>query len=242
MQPKRSKYDTNPLDENVAERADKDWGRDTGLPDDTPTQAMSGAPTSEIGNTSNEAAENPETEAPTRRMDDSYRSVFAYGQSSATTYQAPRMPDANIYQPPPGPPPQIYQPPPIPVIASRPGSNKVAGLGIPEKWAAMLPYLPVWPAIVIGIVELLLVPRTETRTRFHASQALVIQIGVTALSMLLTFGSLFTERFTGAGLFNVATTVLLIIAMVRVWKGKPVALTLLDEPRKWIDEKIKPRK
>ena len=30
MQPKRSKYDTNPLDGNVAERADQDWGRDTG--------------------------------------------------------------------------------------------------------------------------------------------------------------------------------------------------------------------
>jgi hypothetical protein len=30
--------------------------------------------------------------------------------------------------------------------------------------------------------------------------------------------------------------------MVRVWKGKPLALTPLDEPRKWLDEKIKPRK
>ena len=115
MQPKRSKYDTNPLDGNVAERADQDWGRDTGLRDDPPTQSMSGGVTSEIGRTSNEAARsNPETEAPTRRIDDSYRSVFAYGQTQATTYQPPRMPDANIYQPPPGPPPQLYQRPPAP--------------------------------------------------------------------------------------------------------------------------------
>ena len=123
MQPKRSKYDTNPLDENVAERADQDWGRDTGTRDDPPTRAMSGAPTSEIGRSSNEAARvDPETEAPTRRIDDSYRSVFAYGQSQATTYQPPRMPDANIYQPPPGPLQHIYQPPPA-LAGAKPGSQ-----------------------------------------------------------------------------------------------------------------------
>ena len=148
MQPKRSKYDTNPLDGNVAERADQDWGRDTGSRDDPPTQSMSGGVTSEIGRTSNEAARsNPETEAPTRRIDDSYRSVFAYGQSQATTYQPPRMPDANIYQPPPGPPPQLYQHPPAPAGA-KPGSHKVAGLGIPEKWAVMLPYIPFFIAMI----------------------------------------------------------------------------------------------
>ncbi|HEY3104705.1 MAG TPA: hypothetical protein VGJ69_14035 [Pyrinomonadaceae bacterium] len=243
MEPKRSKYDTNPLDEQVADDAETEWGRHTAPHQNPPTETVSGSATRDIGRTANEAARShPETEAPTRRIDDTYPSVFAYGQPRGVTYQPPQMPVANIYQPPPVPPPQIYQPPPIPVIAARPGSNKVAGLGIPERWAVMLPYLPVWPAIVIAIVELVLVPRTETRTRFHASQALVVQIGVTALSMLLTFGSLFTERFTGAGLFNIATTILLIIAMVRVWKGKPLALTPLDEPRKWLDEKIKPRK
>ena len=242
MQPKRSKYDTNPLDGNVAESADRDWGRDTESPIDPPTQSVSGAATREIGRTSNEAARsNPETEAPTRRMDDSYRSVFAYGQSRAATYQPPRMPDANIYQPPPGPSPQIYQPPPSPV-ATKPGSHKVAGLGIPEKWAVMIPYVPFFLAIVGAIVELVLVPRTETRVRFHAAQGLVLQIGITAISTLLGFADLFSNRFTGAGLFSAATFVFLVISMIRVWKGKPHHIALLDPLTKWVEEKINPRK
>lgn len=242
MQPKRSKYDTNPLDRNVAEHADRDWGRDTESPIDPPTQSMSGAATREIGRTSNEAARsNPETEAPTRRIDDSYRSVFAYGQSQAATFQPSRMPDANIYQPPPGPSPNIYQPPPSPV-AAKPGSRKVAGLGIPEKWAAMIPYFPFFIAIVVALVELILVPRTEKRVRFHASQALVLQIGITGISTLLGFADLFSNRFTGAGLFSVATFVFLIISMVRVWKGKPHHIALLDPLTRWVEEKINPRK
>jgi uncharacterized membrane protein len=242
MQPKRSKYDTNPLDGNVAERADKDWGRDTGSAIDPPTQAVSGAATREIGRTSNEAARsNPETEAPTRRIDDSYPSVFAYGKPRAATYQAPRVPDANIYQPPPVPPPQLYQPAPAPVGA-KPGSRKVAGLGIPEKWALIIPYVPFFLAMIGALVELLFVPRTESRVRFHAAQGLVLQIGITAISTLLGFADLFSSRFTGAGLFSAATFVFLIISMVRVWKGKPHHLALLDPLTKWVEEKINPRK
>jgi uncharacterized membrane protein len=242
MQPKRSKYDTNPLDGNVAERADKEWGRDTESPIDPPTQFMSGAATREIGRTSNEAARsNPETEAPTRRMDDSYRSVFAYGQSQATTYQPPRMPDANIYQPPPGPSPQIYQPPLAPAGA-KPGSQKVEGLGIPEKWAVMLPYIPFFIAMIAAIVELLLVPRTEKRVRFHAAQGLVLQIGVTGMSTILGFANLFSGRFTGASLFSAATFVFLIISMIRVYQGKPHHIALLDQATNWIEDKINPRK
>jgi uncharacterized membrane protein len=243
MQPKRGKYDTNPLDEGVADRAEESFTRDTGSQVDPGTQDMSSAATREIGRTSNEAARNdPEAEAATRRIDDTYPSVFVSRNPRQETYEPPRPTPPNIYQPPPVPPPQIYQPPPAPFAQVKPGSRSVAGLGIPEKWAAMLPYIPFWPAIIIAVVELVLVPRTETRVRFHASQALVIQIGVTAISMMLTFGSLFTERWTGAGLFNFASFIFLLIAMIKVWKGKPVAISLLDEPRKWLDEKIKPRK
>jgi len=243
MQPKRSKYDTNPLDNDVADRAEESWSRDTGSQANPATRDMAGAATRDIARTSNEAARSdPDAEAATRRIDDSYPSVFVQRNARQQTYEPPRPAPANVYQPPPVPPPMIYQPPPAPFAQVKPGSRSVSGLGIPEKWAAMLPYIPFWPAIIIAVVELLLVPRTETRVRFHASQALVIQIGVTAISMLLTFGSMFTERWTGAGLFNFATFILLLIAMVKVWKGKPVAISLLDEPRKWLDEKIKPRK
>ena len=241
MEPKRSKYDTNPLDQDVVAHADSSFGTAVA----PKTDEVRGA-TRDVGRTANEAARlDPESENPTRMINEkqvtAYPSIFVPPQPRQPTYQPPRVIAPNIYQPPPVPPPTIYQPPPVPVT-TRPGSNTVSGLGIPERWAVTLPYLPFYIAIVISVVELLLVPRTETRTRFHASQALVLQIGITAISMLLNIGGLITGRYTGTGLFSFATFVFLIIAMVRVWKGKPVAIPPLDDARKWLDEKIKPRK
>ena len=246
MEPKRSKYDTNPLDENVAERAQESWGHTSSQTGGSPTENMGGGGTRNIGRSDDTVQGYSESEAPTRRIDDSlgtsYPSIFVPPTSRpSATYQPPRVPVSNIYQPPPAPPPNIYQPPPVPV-SYKPGSNKVSGLGIPEKWAVLLPYLPFYLAMVVAIVELLLVPRTETRVRFHAAQALTLQIGITAVSTLLTVGGVLSGRWTGTGLFSLATSVFLIISMIRVWKGNPHHIPLLDEPRKWLDEKIKPRK
>jgi uncharacterized membrane protein len=187
-----------------------------------------------------------ESEAPTRHINDkvtSYPSVFVPPQPKrAATYQPPRNPaPAGIYQPPPTVPPNIYQPPPLPL--QMPGRNTVAGINIPERWAVLLPYLPFnWLAIVASVIELVLVPRRESRVRFHASQALVLQLAVAAISMLLNGAGYLSGRFSGAGLFGVATFVFFIIAMIRVWKGKPFVVTPVDEPRKWLDQKIGSRK
>lgn len=237
MQPKRSKYDTSPLDEKVGDRARDAFASHAGAE----TEQLAGA-TREISSQPNQTSRT-QAEAPTRLITDkvtSYPSVFVPPQRPPLAqYEAPGA--SQIYQPPPVAPPSVYQPPARPAAAG-PGRNSVAGLGIPERWAVLLPYVPFYLAIVIAIVELILVPRTETRTRFHASQALALQIIITAVSTLLTFIGLFTERFSGAGLFSMATFVFLIIAMVRVWKGKPFVVTPLDDARKWLDEKIKPRK
>ena len=48
MEPKRSKYDTNPLDEDAAQRAERSWSRDT-AGQEAPTQNMRGAATRDIG-------------------------------------------------------------------------------------------------------------------------------------------------------------------------------------------------
>jgi uncharacterized membrane protein len=243
MEPKRSKYDTNPLDKGVSERAGQSF--EPARPKQ-PTEEVRSGPTNDIGRARNNETVHAysESEAPTRRIDNptSYPSIFVPPKPRPTPlYQAPPMPAANIYQPPPVPPPGVYQPPPMPVTYKQ-VSDKVAGLGIPEKWAVMLPYLPFWLAIVAAVVELLLAPRTETRVRFHAAQGLALQIGITAISTLLTFAGAFSGRWTGASLFSGASGIFLIILMIRVWKGKPVSIPPLDEPRKWLEEKIKPRK
>jgi uncharacterized membrane protein len=242
MEPKRSKYDTNPLDEDFAHRATDSFSAN----EPATTAGVQGGPTRPMNSAESDAVQAySESEAPTRHINDrftSYPSVFVPPPPKpATTYQPPRPAAAGIYRPPPTPPPNIYQPPMLPL--QKPGSNTVAGIGIPERWAVLLPYLPFWLAIVASVIELVLVPRSESRVRFHASQGLVLQLAVTAISMLLTFaGFLSGGRFTGAGVFNFATFVFFVIAMIRVWKGKPFVIPPLDEPRKWLDEKIRPRK
>jgi len=245
MEPKRTKYDTNPLDEGVGRRADKSFGGlNEGRPG-PPTEEVRGGPTRDIRATESEAARsNPQAEAPTRRIDDevtSYPSIFVPPKAREPQYYEPPKINPNIYQPPPVPPPSVYQPPPVPV-AFKPGSNTVAGLGIPERWAVIFPYLPFYLAIVAAIIELILVPRTETRVRFHAAQGLALQLGVTAISILLTFAGFLAGRSTGGSFFNAVSFVFLVIAIIRVWKGKSFVIPPLDEPRKWLDEKIKPRK
>lgn len=242
MEPKRTKYDTNPLDEGVAKRAHTSFER-----------KRTGGPTEDIAAQTHPIARStPETsraqigdEAPTCRIDDkvtSYPSIFVPpAPRPSVTYEAPRVQSSDIYQPPPVAPMNVYQPPPIPVTY-KPGSNKVAGLGIPERWALILPYLPFWLAIVAAVAELLLVPRTESKVRFHAAQGMALQVVITAITMILTFAGLASGRWTGSGLFQLATSIFLIIGIIRVWKGKPFHVAPLDEATKWLDEKIKPRK
>jgi uncharacterized membrane protein len=170
--------------------------------------------------------------------------VFVPPAPRPTTYEPPRVAAANVYQPPPGPPPAIYQSPGLTAFEKSGGRN-VAGIGIPERWATILPYMPfsAWLGIVLAVIELFLTPRTETRVRFHASQALVLQAAIAGLSTLLTFiGFVTRSKFTGASLVGLAGFVFLWIAVAKVWKGKPFVITALEEPRQWLDEKIKPRK
>jgi len=241
MEPKRTKYDTNPLDARVADRAQESFERKS-----------PGGATEDIAGRTHPMVHSPETsraqidnDAPTRRIDDkvtSYPSVFVPpAPRVSATYEPPPVQPANIYQPPPVPPPNVYQPPPIPVTF-KPGSNKVAGLGIPERVALILPYLPFWLAIVAAVAELLLVPRTESKVRFHAAQGMALQVVITAITMILTFAGLASGRWTGSGLFQLATSIFLVIGIIRVWKGKPFHVAPLEEATKWLDEKIKPRK
>src|ERR1700675_61403 len=113
MEPKRTKYDTNPLDGKVADHADKSFASRPGAP----TGKVRGGSTRDVGRTENEAVPpNPESEAPTRRIDGdkvtSYPSVFIPPPARPTTdYRPPPASQMNIYQPPPVAPANVYQPP-----------------------------------------------------------------------------------------------------------------------------------
>ena len=223
METKRSKYDTNPLDREVEQKAEESWGEGG-----SPTQQVGGA-TREVGRSANEdARQNVYSEAPTRRIDNPpleapYPSVFV-----PPTYSPPAQYQRgqNIYQPP---------------VSEVPTSRPVLGIGIPEKWAVMMPYAPAYIGLVVSLLELFLVPRKELKVRFHAAQALALHIAVLIVHTIFGVISTITDSSLGGTFFKLAAFVFLIISMIRVWKGEPHRIAPLQEPAQWFNERIEPR-
>ncbi|HEY8225306.1 MAG TPA: DUF4870 domain-containing protein [Pyrinomonadaceae bacterium] len=222
METKKSKYDTNPLDPDVQKKTEETWGFGG---EGAPTQEVKGT-TQRVGPESAEnSRENVYSEAPTRRYDN----------------VQPDAPYPSVFVPPPYAPPaqsqpaQAYQPP-----FSRPTSRPVAGIGIPENWAVMMPYAP-FVGIVVTLLELFLVPRKETKVRFHASQALALHIAILIVQTVFGVLGSITDSSLGGLLFKVAALVFLIISMSRVWQGKPLHLAPLSEPAQWFNNQIEPR-
>jgi uncharacterized membrane protein len=229
METKKSKYDTNPLDPDVERKAEEVWG-ELGGSGGAPTQQVGGA-TREVDNSPNEnARRNVYSEAPTRRYDNApleapYPSVFV-----PPTYAPP----AKQYQ-------QPGQQPYHAAAYSAPSrSRPVAGIGIPEKWALLLDYFP-YVGLVASVIELLLVPRREIKVRFHASQALALQIAILIIQKVLDAITLLSGSGFGSKLFGIAATIFLVISMIRVWKGESHQIPPLAEPGKWFNQHIEPR-
>jgi uncharacterized membrane protein len=225
MDTKKDKYNTNPLDPDVERTAEDVWGELGGV---TPTQQVGGA-TSEVGDPSSEnARQNVYSEAPTRRYDNApleapYPSVFVPPTYSPPTQYQPRH---NVYQAP---------------ASTAPSSHPVAGIGIPEKWATMLAYTPSYIGLIVSLLELFLVPRKEVKVRFHASQALALQIAILIVHTLFSAISAITDSSLGGTLFKALSFFFLIISMIRVWKGEPHRIAPLAEPAQWFNEHIEPR-
>jgi uncharacterized membrane protein len=132
--------------------------------------------------------------------------------------------------------------PPQPHAQQPPSSRTVAGIGIPENFALVLPYVPFYIGIVGALLELLLVPRRETRVRFHAAQGLALQLAMLAISLVLSFIGAIAGSRSGGTLFWLASFIFLIVSIIRVWKGETHHIAPLDEATRWLSERIEPRK
>jgi uncharacterized membrane protein len=225
METNKSKYDTNPLDPDVERKTAETWGEGGG---GAPTTPWVQEPTGEVRDPNEEPRKNVYSEAPTRRYDSPpleqpYPSVFVPPTyAPPTQYQQPQ----NIYQAPAG---------------IRPTSRPISGIGLPEKWALLLAYAPSYIGLIVSLLELFLVPRRETKVRFHASQAVALNIGVLIIQTIFGVISKLTGSSFGGNLFRVATTVFFVISMIRVWKGEPHRIAPLAEPAKWFNDHIEPR-
>ncbi|HKO46014.1 MAG TPA: hypothetical protein VJU84_22240 [Pyrinomonadaceae bacterium] len=222
MEPKKSKYDTNPLDPDFVKNAQEEWTDDGSRGE---TSEVGDRATREIrGAASEEARESVYSEAPTRTFDNV--------QVNA--------PYPSVFVPPTYSPPAPYQPPATPFKATtdRPTSRTIPGIGLPEKWAIMLPYAPFYVGLVVSLLELFLVPKSEPRVRFHASQGLALYVAILVVQTLFGVVALITDSGIGGMLFRVAALIFLIISMARVWKGEPHHIAPIAEPAQWFNDHI----
>jgi uncharacterized membrane protein len=246
MSEKRSKYDTDPLDADFARQTEEVWGGETRIIGDVPTEENGGA-TRAMPTGDQQARMNPESDAPTQLIGEKFAQPYP-SVNVPPAYQPPRP---NAYQPPPqGFTPPTYAPPPAPYnqpytpphARQTRGEHNVAGVGIPEKWTAALPYAPFYIGIVISIIELLIVPRTEERTRYHAAQGLALHLGIMVVSFALRMIALVGGGGFGSFLFWLASFIFLIYAFVRVWRGEHFRIAPLADAVRWLDTHVAPKK
>jgi uncharacterized membrane protein len=225
MERKSSKYDTNPLDPDYVKNAEKGRGEGGNGPITQPV----GSATREVGSAANEEARaNIYSETPTRRYDKA---------SLEASYP-------SVFVPPTYSPPAIYQAAQTPAqpITQKPGSRTVAGIGLSEKWAMALPYTPFYIGVVVSLLELFLVPRSEPKARFHAAQGLALHVAILVLQTAFAVVGAITSTSVGSSLFKIAAFVFLLVSMIRVAKGKPHHISALTEPAQWFNDHIELKK
>ena len=126
---------------------------------------------------------------------------------------------------------------------NRASERKIAKTGMPEKWLIGLPYLPFTIGLVAGLILLLIIPKQETKVRFHAAQGLAAHVGILIVTSILSIVSNVTDLAeVGSLIFAIVTTIMLIVFAIKAWKGKPVHIESVDDLTNWLEEKIGPIK
>jgi uncharacterized membrane protein len=105
----------------------------------------------------------------------------------------------------------------------------------------MMAYAPGYIGLVVGLLELFLVPRKEGKVRFHASQAIALHIGILIVQTVFGAIAAISGSTLGGTLFKVAAFAFLVISMIRVWRGEPHQIAPLAEPAQWFNQHIEPR-
>lgn len=121
-------------------------------------------------------------------------------------------------------------------------SRKVAKVGLPENLLTAVPYIPFFIGLVAGILELIFVPKSEAKVRFHAAQGLAAHLAILIVTTVLSgIGNITNIADVGNGIFTAITTVMLIIFAIKAYRGKPVHIESVDELTAWLEDRIKPK-
>ena len=123
-------------------------------------------------------------------------------------------------------------------------NRKVEKIGLSENVLAAVPYIPFYLGLIAGILLLLFAPKSEAKVRFHAAQGLAAHIAILIITTVLGgIGNIPGMGFVDAGnwIFQLVTTIMLIVFTIKAWQGKPVHIESVDDLTEWLEDKIQPR-
>ncbi len=121
-------------------------------------------------------------------------------------------------------------------------SRKVDKIGLPENILTALPYIPWYVGMVASLIILFIVPKSETKVRFHAAQGLAAHLAILLVSAILGgIGNITDLANIGNGIFQLATMIIMLVFAIKAWRGKPVHIEWVDDLTEWLEDKIKPK-
>ena len=207
------KFDTNPLDPKFPESV-----RDTQPELQTATLPKSKGETTKF-------ADPADTEEQTRKLGanefEGVDSTFGNGDAQA------------MYKPKP-----FYEEAP-----AETKTHNIGSISLPENILTALPYIPfTYIGVIAGIIELIFIPKSEPKVRYHAAQGLAANLAVWIVLAGLGFLSWGTEVAEVASvIFSIVTTVMLMVFAYKALKGKPIHIESVQDLTDWIEERITPK-
>jgi uncharacterized membrane protein len=95
--------------------------------------------------------------------------------------------------------------------------------------------------MVAGALILFLVPKSETKVRFHAAQGLAAHVGILIVTTILGIvGNITDIADIGNLIFTLVTSIMLIVFAIKAWQGKPVHIESVEPLTNWLEDKINP--
>lgn len=119
--------------------------------------------------------------------------------------------------------------------------RKIEPFGIPEHIVIAASYVPWFIGMVAGALILFLVPKSETKVRFHAAQGLAAHVGILAVTTILGIVDNVTDIADIANfIFTLVTSIMLVVFAIKAWQGKPVHIESVEGLTNWLEDKISP--
>ena len=104
-----------------------------------------------------------------------------------------------------------------------------------------MPYVPWYFGLVAGIILLILLPKSEAKSRFHAAQGVAAHLGILLVSSLLGIvGQVANMARPANGIFMLVTTIMLFVFVYKAWRGRPIHIEFIEGLTDWFEEKVTP--